>query len=88
MSDASSILCAVPRPHHHCHTTPTPTPIPTQHHTAPRDSDREVIEKLVERDDSIYFRAPVKKSAYPKYYTKIKKPIDLRTIQSKITSFE
>ena len=36
----------------------------------------------------MYFRAPVKKKFYPNYYSKIKKPMDLRTIQDKINSFE
>eukprot|EP00903_Cladosiphon_okamuranus_P011700 g11004.t2 len=47
-----------------------------------------VIKKLEERADSVYFRAPVKKKFYPNYYTVIKKPMDLRTIQDKINSFD
>ena len=63
-------------------TRPVHTALPTA------TCDRGVIEKLEERDDSLYFRAPVKRNTYPNYYTKIKKPMDLRTIQTKITQFE
>lgn len=46
-----------------------------------------VVKNLSERSDSIYFRAPVKRNV-PDYYNKIKKPMDLRTIQDKINNFE
>lgn len=46
------------------------------------------MKTLGEREDSLYFRAPVKRNMYPNYYTKIKKPMDLRTIQDKINNFE
>ncbi|CBJ28915.1 conserved unknown protein [Ectocarpus siliculosus] len=46
-----------------------------------------VVKNLSERPDSIYFRAPVKRNV-PDYYTKIKKPMDLRTIQDKINNFD
>lgn len=48
---------------------------------------RGVVKNLSERPDSIYFRAPVKRNV-PDYYTNIKKPMDLRTIQDKINNFE
>ncbi|CAM9570841.1 unnamed protein product, partial [Hapterophycus canaliculatus] len=47
-----------------------------------------ILKKLDEREDALYFRAPVKRNMYPNYYTKIKKPMDLRTIQDKINSFD
>ncbi|CAM9368398.1 unnamed protein product [Ectocarpus sp. 4 AP-2014] len=46
-----------------------------------------VVKNLSERPDAIYFRAPVKRNV-PDYYTKIKKPMDLRTIQDKINNFD
>ncbi|CAN0412724.1 unnamed protein product, partial [Laminaria digitata] len=49
---------------------------------------RGVTKKLHDRPDAIWFRAPVKRNAYPDYFDKIKKPMDLRAIQDKINSFE
>ena len=46
------------------------------------------MKKLVGREDSLNFRAPVKRALYPDYFTMIKKPIDLRTMQEKNNAFE
>lgn len=67
----------------------SPSRVPrTAHHTTHTAARRGVIKKLEERADAVYFKAPVKKKFYPNYYTKIKKPMDLRTIQEKISNFE
>lgn len=86
---ATSLVCAVMR----CgcltiNTWPVVAPLRTTRSPLTYGTRRGVIKKLEDRPDSVYFRAPVKRKIYPNYYTKIKKPMDLRTIQDKINSFE
>lgn len=49
---------------------------------------RGITKKLHDRNDAIWFRAPVKRNLYPTYYAEIKKPMDLRTMEDKINNFE
>lgn len=48
----------------------------------------EIMKKLAGRDDAVWFRAPVKRAMLPDYFSKIKKPMDLRTMEDRINSFE
>ena len=43
---------------------------------------------LMKMNDSYFFRVPVDRKLYPKYYTFIEKPIDLSTIRSKVKGGE